>query len=64
MSATARSAHLRILDMSKKISLERLRDISRQRPIRNPWQPLVRTDEVPDPDQAPVEWPIRSSMWL
>lgn len=51
--------------MSKKIPLERLRHISKQRSIRS-------QEIAPDPATEPghqaqplaAEWPIRSSLWL
>lgn len=52
--------------MSKKIPLDRLREISKQRSIRSTtlqeWPVDERSSE--DPGSLEAEWPIRSSVWL
>jgi hypothetical protein len=47
--------------MTKRVSLDRLRDISKQRSIRRPVH--VKIDRMEDRDELPtakVEWPIPS----
>lgn len=52
--------------MSKKIPLERLREISRQRSIYNVDADPDRSVEADAVAQGRLaaEWPIRSSLWL
>jgi hypothetical protein len=53
--------------MTKRIPLDRLREISRQRSIRGEHVPPVRSDEPDPPDGVEpdrIEWPIRTSLWL
>lgn len=52
--------------MSKKIPLERLREISRQRSIHHVDADPSRRVEIDAGTQPPLaaEWPIRSSLWL
>jgi len=52
--------------MGKKITLERLREISRQRPTHNVDAEPGRGVEPGAGTQRRLapEWPIRSSLWL
>jgi len=52
--------------MAKRIPLDRLRDISRQRSIRTP-HPAQRPEDSSEanaPELEKIEWPIRASFWL
>ena len=56
----------RNLQMAKRIPLDRLRDISRQRSIRTP-HPAQRPEDSSEanaPELEKIEWPIRASVWL
>jgi hypothetical protein len=52
--------------MAKRIPLDRLRDISRQRSTRTP-HPAQRPEDSSEanaPELEKIEWPIRASVWL
>lgn len=53
--------------MTKKIPLDRLREISRQRSIRSVQPPLHIGDaprHLDDADPIQIEWPIGTTLWL
>jgi hypothetical protein len=50
--------------MTKRIPLDRLREISRRRSTRSATMPGIRSDEPEQADSAeppPCEWPVRPS---
>jgi hypothetical protein len=50
--------------MTKRVPLDRLRDISKQRPIRRPptsGLDGVRTEEEGEVQMATIEWPVPGS---
>lgn len=52
--------------MTKRIPLERLRDVSRQRPLREPRHPQKSDlpDRLENHEPAQVEWPVPACLWL